>query len=68
MMSPKDKQIKQKVPFVECDADLEDFLMYWQEDREPTQRDYNKWAKEELWAALCNGCFYMKDIKIRDKK
>lgn len=32
MMSPKDKQIKQKVPFVECDADLEDFLMDWQVD------------------------------------
>ena len=55
-----------KVPYVKCDADIDDFLSNWEEDEDPTQEDYDEWAVEQMWAVLCSGGLYMDHIELME--
>ena len=59
-------KIKPKIACVKCEHTVDEFLEEWKENEEkiPTQKDYDKWIKHQLFAILCSGGICEKDIEL----
>lgn len=70
-MTQLKQEIYEKCAYVEVEGSIEDFLDFWEgneEDKKPTQEDYDEWLKDQMWAALCSGCFLREQIQFTQEQ
>lgn len=61
-------KINPKIAYVDMGDIMEDFLEEWEgnHNRAPTQKDYEKWLKQQLFTTVRDGCISLDCIKVTD--
>ena len=65
----KKPKIIPKIAYFEYSESVDEFFEEWGDnnDRPPTQEDYDVWLIVQYWAILCDGNIYKTYIKLREK-